>query len=360
MIIRAKAPLRISFGGGGTDVSPYCDENGGVVLSSTINKFAYCSIKPNSTNQIIVNSLDFDMTVKYHCEENLIYDGKLDLVKAALKAMDIKQGCEVYLQCDAPAGSGLGTSSTVVVALLGALAKWKGITLDQYALADLAYKVERQDLGISGGFQDQYAATFGGFNFMEFYGDDVVVNPLRIKKNIINELQYNLLLCYTGNIHVSSNIIQDQVKNYQAKQIDVLQAMDEIKALAYAMKRELLRGNLNNFGKLMDYGWINKKKMSTKISNPKIDELYDEALKCGALGGKLLGAGGGGYLLLYCPYNIKHVVAERLEELGGQLTDWNFELSGMQSWVIDEKRWDYEEVSVTTNRGKYTFKSAKI
>lgn len=158
------------------------------------------------------------MTVKYNTRENYVYDGKLDLVKAALKAMNIHKGCEVYLQCDAPPGSGLGTSSTVMVAMLIAMTRWKGIEMDGYQLADLAYQVEREDLQISGGYQDQYAATFGGFNFIEFHGrNNVVVNPLRIKKEIIHELQYNLLLCYTGNVHVSANIIQDQVKNYEKK-----------------------------------------------------------------------------------------------------------------------------------------------
>lgn len=355
MIIRSKAPLRISFGGGGTDVSPYCDQHGGVVLNSTINKYAYCSILPNDSDQITVRSIDFDMTVKYNCKDNLVYDGKLDLVKAALKEMNIKQGCEVYLQCDAPAGSGLGTSSTVIVALLAAMAHWKGIKLDQYALAELAYKVEREDLKIAGGYQDQYAATFGGFNFIEFNGNDVVVNPLKIKKNIINELQYNLLLCYTGNIHVSANIIKDQVSNYEKKDIEVINAMHEIKALAYAMKKELLKNNLNNFGKLLNYSWESKKKMSNKISNPKIDELYEESLKAGALGGKLIGAGGGGYLLVYCPYNKKHLVAERLESMGGQLTEWDFSLSGVQSWTVDDERWAYNEVAVTTTNGEFSF-----
>ncbi|AAK80995.1 D-glycero-alpha-D-manno-heptose-7-phosphate kinase [Clostridium acetobutylicum] len=355
MIIRAKAPLRISFGGGGTDVEPYCNEYGGVVLNTTIDKYAYCSIVPNNTDSIVVNSLDFDMTVKYNCNENLVYDGKLDLVKAALKRMNINKGCEVYLQCDAPAGSGLGTSSTVVVALLGAMAKWKGVVLDQYALASIAYEVERKDLKIDGGYQDQYAAAFGGFNFMEVDGSDVVVNPLKINKGITNELQYNLLLCYTGNVHVSANIIKDQVNNYVEKKEEVVNAMHEIKALAYAMKKELLRNNLNNFGSLLHYGWEMKKKMSSRISNPQIDELYEAALKKGALGGKLLGAGGGGYLLVYCPYNKKHVVAESLEKMGGQLTDWNFDLGGMQSWVVDDSRWNYNEIAVATTEGKYKF-----
>ena len=162
MVIRGRAPLRVSFGGGGTDVEPFCLEQGGAIIGSTINKYAYCSIIPRDDEHITVHSLDFDMTVKYNTNENYVYDGKLDLVTAALKAMDIKQGCEVYLQCDAPAGSGLGTSSTVMVALLTAMARWKGIEMDNYAMADLAYGVERCDLKIAGGYQDQYAATFGG------------------------------------------------------------------------------------------------------------------------------------------------------------------------------------------------------
>ena len=354
MIIRGRAPLRVSFGGGGTDVAPFCVEQGGAIIGSTINKYAYCSIVPRDDDQIIVHSLDFDMTVKYNTNENYVYDGRLDLVTAALKAMDIKQGCEVYLQCDAPPGSGLGTTSTVMVALLTAMAKWKGIELDSYAMADLAYKVEREDLKIDGGYQDQYAATFGGFNFIEFHGrNNVVVNPLRIKKEIIHELQYNLLLCYTGNIHVSANIIKDQVSNYEKK--DPFDAMCEVKALAYAMKDELLKGNLYSFGKLLDYGWKSKKRMSTKITTPHIDELYEEALKAGALGGKLLGAGGGGFLLVYCPYNVRHKVAARMEAAGGQLTDWNFELRGAQAWITDEARWDYSDIRVKIPGGEYKF-----
>ena len=354
MVIRGRAPLRISFGGGGTDVAPFCEEQGGAIIGSTINKYAYCSIVPRDDDQIVVHSLDFDMTVKYNTNENYVYDGKLDLVTAALKAMDIKQGCEVYLQCDAPPGSGLGTSSTVMVAMLTAMSRWKGTMMDAYAMADLAYQVERLDLKIDGGYQDQYASTFGGFNFIEFHGrNNVVVNPLRIKKDIIHELQYNLLLCYTGKVHVSANIIKDQVQNYEKQ--DAFQAMCEVKALAYDLKDELLKGNLHSFGKLLDYGWQSKKRMSNKISNPQIDELYEEALKAGAMGGKLLGAGGGGFLLLYCPYNVRHKVAARMELMGGQLTDWNFELRGAQSWVADDDRWQYNQVKVHMPNGEYRF-----
>mgnify|MGYP005797397581 FL=1 len=354
MVIRGRAPLRVSFGGGGTDVEPFCVNQGGAIIGSTINKYAYCSIVPRDDEEIIVHSLDFDMTVKYNTRENYVYDGKLDLVKAALKGMDIRQGCEVYLQCDAPPGSGLGTSSTVMVAMLAAMARWKGVEMDAYRLADLAYEVEREDLKIAGGYQDQYAATFGGFNFIEFHGrNNVVVNPLRIKKDIIHELQYNLLLCYTGNIHISANIIKDQVQNYEKK--DGFEAMCEVKALAYAMKDELLKGNLHSFGRLLNYGWESKKRMSSKITNPQVDALYNEAMAAGALGGKLLGAGGGGYLLMYCPYNLRHKVAARLEAAGGQLTDWCFELRGAQSWISDEDRWDYSQVKVQMPEKEYVF-----
>lgn len=354
MIIRSRAPLRISFGGGGTDVSPFCENQGGAIIGSTINKYAYCSISPRQDEQVIVHSLDFDMTIKYNIKENIVYDGKLDLVKAALNAMQVKKGCEVYLQCDAPAGSGLGTSSTVMVALLSAIAKWQNKDLDYYEMADLAYKVEREDLKISGGYQDQYAATFGGFNFIEFSGrNKVVVNPLRINKSIINELQYNLLMCYTGNIHISANIIDDQVKNY--KKQDSFDAMCEVKALAYAMKDELLRGNLQGFGKLLDYSWQSKKRMSSKITNNNIDTLYTCAKQNGAIGGKILGAGGGGFLLIYCPYNVKHKVAEGLEAMGGQIMDWNFGLRGVQTWIMDEDRWDYKNIKVRMPNKEYNF-----
>ena len=354
MIIRSKAPVRVSFGGGGTDVAPFCENQGGVIIGSTINKYAYCSILPRDDEEITVHSLDFDMTVKYNTQENFVYDGKLDLVKAALKAMNIKEGCEVYLHCDAPPGSGLGTSSTVMVALLSAMAKWKKIELDAYQMADLAFGVERIDLGISGGYQDQYATTFGGFNFMEFHGrNNVVVNPLRIHKEIIHELEYNLIMCYTGGVHVSANIIDDQVKNYEKR--DSFKAMCEVKALAYAMKDELLKGNLNAFGKLLDYSWNSKKRMSNKISNPAIDALYDRAKNEGAIGGKLLGAGGGGFLLIYCPFNARHKVAAGLEDVGGQILDWNFELRGVQTWTVDNDRWDYKGIDIRLPEGDFRF-----
>ncbi len=337
MLIRSKAPLRISFCGGGTDVSPYPQEKGGVVLSATINKYVYSSLIPlQDKNEIKVNSLDYDITVKYEKEEDLKYNGELDLLKSVIKNMKIMggKGVEVYLHSDAPPGSGLGSSSAMVVSLIGLFKHWLNMPLTNYDIADLAYRVERVDLGIRGGLQDQYAATFGGFNFIEFSKDAVIVNPLRISEDIVEELNYSLLLCYTGKRGLSANIIEEQVNGFVKKKEGVLEAMDELKRITVEMKNAFLQGKLNNFGRLLHYAWENKKKMATKITTPLIDEMYETVCKKGALGGKILGAGAGGYLLIYAPFNKRHTIAKELKRLGGQIVDFDFEFRGLRTWEI--------------------------
>jgi D-glycero-alpha-D-manno-heptose-7-phosphate kinase len=336
MIVRSKAPLRISFCGGGTDVSPYMEERGGVVLSATIDKNAYGSLRLRNDKNITVQSLDYDIVAKYHVDEDLEYNGELDLVKAVLNSManGNGQGLDFFIHSDAPPGSGLGSSSTMVVALIGLLKHWKRMPLTNYEIADLAYQIERVDLKIRGGKQDQYAAVFGGFNFIEFGDGIVIVNPLRINNDLINELQYNLLLCYTGRTRVSANIITTQVDNYVRKEADVIKAMDELKQITLDMKGALLQGRLCDFGALLHEAWKNKRKMAEQISNPAIDALYETGRKNGALGGKILGAGGGGYLLLYCPFDRKHIIAEELEKLGGQVVEFTFDHHGLQTWEV--------------------------
>lgn len=334
MIIRSKAPLRISFAGGGTDVSPYAEERGGVVLSATIDKYAYASLRPSSSDEITVTSLDYDIVAKYHITDKIEYDGKLDLVKSVLRNLNKvnRQGFDFFVHSDAPPGSGLGSSSTMVVALIGLLKHLHHFPLTDYEIADLAYRIEREDLGIDGGKQDQYAAVFGGFNFMEFAASTVIVNPLRIDQDIINELEYNLLLCYTGKRRLSAKIIQSQVEGYVQGNEDVLQAMDELKSLTIEMKNTLLQGRLPEFGHLLHRAWTSKKKMAKQISNPEIDTLYAVAREHGALGGKITGAGGGGYLLLYCEFGTKHIVAEELEKLGAKAVEFSFDRRGLQTW----------------------------
>ena len=334
-IIRAKAPLRISFGGGGTDVSPYPEERGGAVLSATIDKYAYCSLEAGVDDLVSVESLDYDLMAKYSVKGELAYDGKLDLVKAAIKVMGIKNGLHLFLHSDMPPGSGLGASSTMTVALVGTLRHWLKIPLSEYDIAELAYRIEREEAGIKGGRQDQYAATFGGFNFIEFLADKTIVNPLRIKQEILNELEYRLLLCYTGKTRLSAGIIDDQVGSYIKRKGDVVCALDETKALAIAMKNALLLGQIDEFGVLLHEAWQCKKRFSDKITDPNIEQLYYSARQNGALGGKLLGAGGGGYLLLLCEFDKRHIVARKLEELGGKVTHFAFEFNGLQTWKVN-------------------------
>ena len=255
MITRSKAPLRVSFGGGGTDVSPYPEERGGVTLSTTIDKYAYCTLATRGDDLINVQSLDYDIIASYHANEDFQYGGKLDLVKAAIKVMKVKGGLDLFLHSDVPPGSGLGTSSTVVVALVGVFKHWLKLPLTDYDIAELAYHIERKELGMQGGKQDQYAASFGGFNFIEFFGDKTIVNPLRIEREILNELEYRLMLCYTGKTRLSAGIIDDQISSYRQKKEDVVRALDETKELAISMKNALLLGQIDEFGSLLHQTW---------------------------------------------------------------------------------------------------------
>ncbi|HYH01608.1 MAG TPA: GHMP kinase [Bacillota bacterium] len=335
MEIRSRAPLRISFAGGGTDIEPYLSEKGGVVLSTTINRYSYGTMVTRSDQEIQVESLDVDLFARFLVTQKLDFNGQLDLVKAVLRKFEgWKQGFSLFLHSDAPPGSGLGSSSTLVVTILGLFRQWLNLPWSEYDIAQLAYEIERVDLGIRGGKQDQYAAVFGGFNFIEFYHDSTIVNPLRIKNSVLNELEYHLLLCYTGKTRLSANIIATQVEGYLKKKESSLQALDQLKAITIAMKNALLQGKLNLFGELLHESWIQKKQLAGAITNEKIDTLYHLAINKGALGGKILGAGGGGYLLLYCPYNRKHLIANELEKLGGQITPFNFENQGLATWKV--------------------------
>jgi len=337
MFIRAKAPLRISLSGGGTDIPPFPQLEGGCVLSTTINRYAYGTLQPRSDGHICVHSLDFGVSVTYDPKDKLAYDGKLDLVKAAIRKLVSTEyrGFDLLLHSDAPPGSGLGASSAMMVALVGLLKEYQHLPLTDYEIADLACVIEREELGIQGGLQDQYAAAFGGFNYIEFLPDHVVVNPLKVSHDVLNELQYNLLLCYTGTMRLSGHIIQDQVDRYERKEAQTMQALRQLKVLTIEMKNALLRRELGNFGELLHTEWQYKRVLSSKISNPELDQLYETARKYGALGGKITGAGGGGYMLLYCPAERKHVVAEKLKDRGCTIIDVSLEPMGLQTWRMN-------------------------
>jgi D-glycero-alpha-D-manno-heptose-7-phosphate kinase len=335
LLYRAKAPLRISFAGGGTDVPPFPEQEGGVALSATIGRYAYGTLEPRSDGQIYIESLDFGEAITYSPEDQLVYDGKLDLVKAAILHLGRPEtGFNLVLHSDAPPGSGLGASSAVMVTLVGLLKEWKSLPLTDYEIADMAHRIERHDLGIQGGLQDHYAAAFGGFNYIEFAGDRVIVNPLRIPADVQNELQYNLLLVFTGRVRLSARIIEDQVARFEARESDSVEALREIKRLTGEMKAHLLRKELDAFGALLHDEWVQKKRMSARISTPELDAIYDAARAAGASGGKITGAGGGGYMLLYCPGGARHRVARKLVDLGCSVADFGFEPVGLQTWRV--------------------------
>ncbi len=339
MIIRARAPLRLSFAGGGTDVSPYPEERGGLVLNATIDKYSLATLRPLGSPEIVVHSLDYDVVAKYDVDAPLPRGGRLELVNAAINRLGAgrpSSGLAVYLQTDAPPGSGLGSSSSLVVCLVGLFSRWHASSLSQHQIAELAYAIERQDVAIPGGRQDQYAATFGGFNLMTFGAPGAVVEPVNLPWSTIDELNCNLLLCYTGKTRTSAGILAAQVANYVAGKPEVEHAMAELKAIAAAMHTALLQARLADFGDLLHQAWLNKQRLASQIVTPEISDLYAVARRSGALGGKISGAGGGGFMMFYCPFDKRNRVAAALEERGARVVDYHFEFRGLHTWTANE------------------------
>ncbi len=340
MIYRSKAPLRIGLAGGGTDVSPYSDLYGGAILNATISLYAQATIEPLDENKIILEANDRCEIEEFPLENVLPTNGCLDLLKGVYNCIQkdygsIKNGFKLSTFVDAPAGSGLGTSSTLVVAIIGAFAEMLRLPLGEYDIAHYAYEIERKQLNLAGGKQDQYAATFGGVNFMEFYdGDKVIVNPLRIKQQYLFELENNLVLYYTATNRESAKIIEQQTKNVVSKEAAPIEAMHQLKQQAQMMKEALLKGRLHEFGEILDFGYQQKRKMAAGISNPLMEEIYESAKNAGATGGKISGAGGGGFMIFYCPANTKYKVIKSLERFGGQHKNYNFTEHGLKTWTI--------------------------
>ncbi|WP_080902820.1 dehydrogenase [Parabacteroides sp. Marseille-P3160] len=340
MLYRSKAPLRIGLAGGGSDVSPYSDIYGGAILNTTISLYAHANIQELDVPKIRLESLDRKEYEEYDLSEELPVDGNLDLAKGVYNRLvkDFKfplRGFHLSTYVDVPAGSGLGTSSTLVVAILGAFMEWLHLPLGSYDIAQLAYRIERSDLQMAGGKQDQYAATFGGVNYMEFYADNkVIVNPLRIEKKHLLELENNLLLFYTETSHVSSDIIKEQQRNVKENKQSSVEAMHVIKEQAKEIKEALLTGHIHRIGIILDEGFEYKKQMAKSITTPLIEEIYYEARKAGALGGKISGAGGGGFMVFYCSDNHRFRVIEALRRFNGYFTNYKFVKEGLFTWSI--------------------------
>ena len=342
MIIRARAPLRLGLAGGGTDVSPYCDEFGGLVLNATIDKYAYTVIEPGAEpGRLRFVAADKCDSWEGPAEGALPLDGRLDLHKGVYNRIvrEFNDGRALPLtmttHTDAPPGSGLGSSSTLVVAMVKAFVEWLNLPLGEYDIARLAYEIERIDVGLSGGRQDQYAATFGGFNFMEFHpGERVVVNPLRIKNWIVSELEASLLLYFGGVSRHSAQIIDEQAANVKRKDSSAVEAMHAMKAEAIAMKESLLKGDFDSLVASVDAGWQAKKRMAKSISNPLIEETYELARQAGVRAGKISGAGGGGVMMLFVDPVRRMDVIRALESTRGQIFNCHFTEIGTQGWRI--------------------------
>jgi D-glycero-alpha-D-manno-heptose-7-phosphate kinase len=341
MIIRSKAPLRIGLAGGGTDVSPYSDIYGGAILNATIDLYAYASLEPlnNGTIEFVIDGTNKILKVDAQKELEIVSEFELfiGVYNRVIKQFNLEAlSFRLTSFVEAPQGSGLGTSSTIVVSLLGAFIEWLNLPLGKYDIAHLAYEIERKDLKMTGGKQDQYAATFGGINYIEFFANDkVIVNPLQLKSEIIYELEFNLLLYFTATQRLSATIINEQVKNVNEKNAKSVEAMHNLKDQALQMKDALLRGELTKIGDILHFGWQNKKQMAASITNPLIDSIYTKALENGATGGKISGAGGGGFMFFYCPAVTKIKVAKAIEELGGRTQSFKFTQQGLVTWKIN-------------------------
>lgn len=336
MIIRSKSPVRIGFAGGGTDTPPYCDEFGGVVVNATINKYVWATLKTRKDNKIILHSEDFGLKLEFNSVNEMKYDKQLDLFKAVVKNMNfhLKTGFELYLRSDVSLNSGLGGSASAFVAAISIFNHLLGEQrMTYYEIAELAHELERKELEIPGGRQDQYATQFGGFNFIEFKGGDFVrVSPLDLEKDTLLELEKNLVLIQVEKRKEGGYIISDQKKNLEKKKEKTWEGMHKTKKLAKETKYALLRGDLTKFGKLLDTAWEEKKKFSKLISNKHIDELYETAKKHGAIGGKITGAGGGGHMFFYCKPDTELSVANALEKKGAKIIQFSFDFEGTQVW----------------------------
>ena len=343
MLIRSRAPLRLGLAGGGTDVSPYCDEFGGAVLNATIDYYAYAALEPLTGDSVEFVSADLNRQAAYPAAPQLPTDGCLDLFKAVYNHVvrEYNQGKPLSLRLstrvDVPAGSGLGSSSTLVVAMLAAYSEWLNLPLGDYELAHTAFVIERQEAGLQGGRQDQYAAAFGGFNFMEFgRNGSVLVNPLRIKEWVASELEASLLLYFTGKSRTSADIIQEQSRNVRDRNSSALDAMHAIKEEAFRMKECLLRGNLKQLHDVLRGSWESKKRMASQITNEQIEGIYASALRAGAHCAKISGAGGGGFMMFLTDPIQKDKVAEalRTHHPGGTAYGCHFTPGGVQVWRV--------------------------
>jgi D-glycero-alpha-D-manno-heptose-7-phosphate kinase len=332
--------LRLGLAGGGTDVSPYSDEFGGAVLNATIDRYAFAFIEPSPDGQIHFIASDLESDEHFPLDLGALASAKLVLHAAVYRRMIRDYGggrplaVTVRTLVDAPPGSGLGSSSALVVALVEAFRALLDLPLGPYEVAHLAYEIERVDLALSGGKQDQYAATFGGVNYIEFMADNrVIVNPLRVSRTVLNEFETSLVVCFTGVSRRSEAIIDQQREGMTQKSSRTLDSLHQLKADALEMKQALLRADIVRMAKVLDHSWKAKKETASGISTGEIEKLYGEAMAAGALAGKVSGAGGGGFMMFIVPPENRLHLVRALCLAGGTAQGVKLTSNGVESWT---------------------------
>ncbi len=334
---RARSPVRISFGGGGSDLTHFFSGERGAVINTTISLYSHATLRKREDSKVIIHSRDLDATLEAsNLSEALVQKGDFGLLQALMRAIHPSFGFELFLHSDFPINSGLGGSAVVSAAVLGCFNQFRQDRWDSHELAELAFEAERLHLGVAGGWQDQYSTVFGGFNFMEFGMDQNIVHPLRLSAEILLELEENLVLCDTGKSHNSGDIHSDQRQHMKNEAIykKVLENVE----LTYVMRNHLLRGRLLQFGEALHKAWQLKRQFSSKISNVEIDNIYENALKNGAVGGKLLGAGGGGFFVFYVPPFYRRELIGYLDSAGISVRPFRFEQEGLRAWTARERK----------------------
>lgn len=332
-----RSPVRISFGGGGTDLPAYYEQFGGSVLSVAINKYFYTVLTARSDGRIQVISSDLRVFQSWHDIATADLRGSsLEIPLAVLKEMNCDIAVDLFLASEIPPGTGLGSSASVCVNILKTLSTYLQQPISKYDLAERSFHIARHLLGKHVGKQDEYAAAFGGLNFISFHSDgSTLVEPVDVNPAVLAELQNNLMLFFTGSAHHSWSILKEQELSTRNQTGSAVDALHDVKALGLRMRGALQQGDIRELGILMHEGWQAKRRISTKISTPRIDELYTLAREAGALGGKITGAGGGGFLLLYCEPQLQPAVREAMRQQDIQEMTFGFDMQGAQAIVND-------------------------
>jgi D-glycero-alpha-D-manno-heptose-7-phosphate kinase len=343
-VVRARAPLRLGLAGGGTDLLSYSSQHGGAVLNATIDRYAFAFISRRHDSKVHFEACDLDREETH--ESAAVLPGSTLLLHRGVYERMVREfhggeplAISVTTAVDAPMGSGLGSSSALVVALIEAYRTYLDLPLTRYDVAHLAYEIERVDLALAGGRQDQFSAAFGGINFMEFLRDGkVIVNPLRFSEGVVLELESSLAVCFTGQSRASDTIIRQQAEGVVAMSHDVMEAMHQMRQDAIDMKNAIMMGDIGGIAELLERSWLAKKRTASGISNPRIDELEGMARAAGAIGAKVSGAGGGGFMMFVVPTERRYQLITTLNKQGALAYPVKFTDAGSETWTTGGTR----------------------